>query len=210
VILAAYLSSYRGDEAAASAAERLQHAVVFSHGGTVLLHGEERNVLTEAYYVSNKEISTESSDAARRCYDFAVRYGDLLFDRESVDVTHTHLAGENLEVRVEAPVRVSIECEPGALWARVIRTKLGLLVSLIDLSAQEDDLWDAPKRQAGPLSGVRLAVERVRHDAPSFDFAEPDEAPGLERLTSSFDGRHDVVELPSFGPWALVLIREET
>lgn len=208
VILAAYLSSYRGDEAAASAAERLQHAVVFSHGGTVLLHGEERNVLTEAYYVSNQQISAESNDTARRCYDFAVRYGDLLFDRESVDVTHTHLAGENLEVRVDAPVRVSIDCEPGALWARVIRTKLGLLVSLIDLSAQEDDLWDGPKRPSAPLGGVRVAVERVRPDAPYFDFAEPDEAPGLARLDASFDGRHDVVELPAFGSWALVLIRE--
>jgi dextranase len=209
VILAAYLSSYRGDEAAASAAERLQHAVVFSHGGTVLLHGEERNVLTEAYYVSNQEISAESSDAARRCYDFAVRYGDLLFDRESVDVTHTHLAGENLEVKVDAPVRVSIDCEPGALWVRVIRTKLGLLVSLIDLSAQEDDLWDGPKRLSAPLSGVRVAVERVRPDAPRFDFAEPDDAPGLARLDASFDGRYDVVELPRFGPWGLVLIRED-
>jgi dextranase len=209
VILAAYLSSYRGDEAAASAAERLQHAVVFSHGGTVLLHGEERNVLTEAYYVSNKEISVESSEAARCYYDFAVRYGDLLFDRESVDVTHTHLGGENVEVKVEAAVRVSIDCEPGALWARVIRTKLGLLVSLIDLSGQEDDLWDGPKRPSAPLTGVRVAVERVHHDAPRFDFAEPGEAPGLVQLESSFDGRHDGVELPPFGPWAFVLIREE-
>jgi dextranase len=209
VILAAYLSSYRGDEAGATAAERLQHAVVFSHGGTVLLHGEERNVLTEAYYVSNKEVSEASSDVARRCYDFAVRYGDLLFDRESVDVTHTHLGGENVEIKVEAPVRVSIDCEPGALWARVIRTKLGLLVSLIDLSAQHDDLWDGPKQAAAPLNGVRVAVERVRHVAPRFDFADPDEAPGLLRLESSFDGRHDVVELPPFGPWALVLIRED-
>jgi dextranase len=209
VILAAYLSSYRGDEAAASAAERLQHAVVFSHGGTVLLHGEERNVLTEAYYVRNQQLSAESSEAARGCYDFAVRYGDLLFDRESVDVTHTMLAGENLEVKVEGPVRVSIDCEPGALWARVIRTRRGLLVSLIDLSAQEDDLWDGPKRPSPRLSGVRIAVERVRPDAPRFDFAEPDEAPGLAQLEASFDGRHDVVELPAFGPWALVLIRED-
>jgi dextranase len=208
VILAAYLSSYRADETAARAAERLQHAVVFSHGGTVLLHGEERNVLTEAYYVSNKAISAETSDAAQRCYDFAVRYGDLLFDRESVDVTHTMLAGENLEVKIEASVPVSIDCEPGALWARVIRTKLGLLVSLIDLSAQEDDLWDGPKRPSAPLSGVRVAIERVRPDAPRFDFAEPDEAPGLVRLDSTFDARHDIVELPAFGPWSFVLIRE--
>lgn len=209
VILAAYLSVYRGDEAAASAAERLQHAVVLSHGGTVLLHGEERNVLTEAYYVSNQHLSDESREASRRCYDFAVRYGDLLFDRSSVDVTHTVLGGENVEVKVEAPVRVSIDCEPGALWARVVRTKLGLLVSLIDLSGQDDDLWDGPKHPSSPLSGVRVAVERMRHDPPRFDFADPDGSPGLQRLDAGFDGRHDVVELPAFGPWALVLIRED-
>jgi dextranase len=208
VILAAYLSSYRGDEPGAAAAERLQHAVVFSHGGTVLLHGEEDAVLTEAYYVSNQRLSEESRDGACRAYDFAVRYGDLLFDRESVDVTRTHLAGENLELRVEAPVRVSTDCEPGALWARVIRTSLGLLVSLIDLSAQDDDLWDAPKRPFAPLTGVRVAVERVRPTAPRFHFAEPDDAPGLAPLAPSFDGRHDVVELPPFGPWALLLVRE--
>jgi hypothetical protein len=57
---------------------------------------------------------------------------------------------------------------------------------------------------------VRVAVERVRSDAPRFDFAEPDDAPALARLDASFDGRHDVVELPPFGPWALVLIREGT
>jgi len=169
----------------------------------------ERNVLTEAYYVNNQEISAESSEASRRCYDFAVRYGDLLFERESVDVTHTMLAGENLEVKVEAPVRVSIDCEPGALWARVIRTKLGLLVSLIDLSAQDDDLWDGPKRPSAPITGVRVSIERVRRDAPRFHFADPDEAPGLAQLEASFDGRHDVVELPAFGPWALLLIRED-
>jgi dextranase len=210
VILAAYLTSYRGDEAAASAAERLQHAVVFSHGGSVLLHGEEGAVLTEAYYVSNKELSSQSLQSARRCYDFAVRYGDLLFDPAAEDVTRMMVGGENLEVKVEAPVRVVTDCEPGALWARAIRTSQGLVVSLIDLSAQEDDLWDAPKHPSPRLTGVRVAVERVRHDAPRFDFAEPDDVPGLTRLEPTFDGRHDVVELPAFGPWALLLVREET
>jgi dextranase len=208
VILAAYLSAYRGDEAAASAAERLQHAVVFSHGGTVLLHGEESNVLTEAYYVTNQRIGSEAADGARRAYDFAVRYGDLFFDRDAEDVTRMTLGGENIDVKVEAPVRVATDCEPGALWARVIRTSAGLVVSLIDLSAQDEDLWDAPKRPAPRLEGVRVSVERVRSAAPRFHFAEPDDAPGLAALEPSFDGRHDTVELPAFGPWAFVLVRE--
>jgi dextranase len=209
VILAAYLSSYRGDERAASAAERLQHAVVFSHGGTVLLHGEEDAVLTEAYYVSNERLSTSAREAARRCYDFAVRYGDLFFDRSAVDITRTHLGGVNVDVRVEAPARVSTDCEAGALWVRLVRASAGLLVTFIDLSSQEDDLWDAPKREAVPLTGVRLAIERTGRHAPVILFAEPDDAPALTKLASSFDGRHDTVELPPFSPWAFALIRDE-
>jgi dextranase len=207
VILAAYLSAYTGDEAAACAAERLQHAVVLSHGGSVLLHGEEGAVLTEAYYVSNKRLGAASLESARRCYDFAVRYGDVLFDPAAVDVTRTHLGGVNEEVRVEAPVPVATDCEPGALWARAIRTSAGLLVSLIDLSEQTDDLWDRAKVSTRPLTGVRVAVERVRTQAPRFHFADPDGSPMLTALDSSFDGRHDVVELPGFAPWALLLVR---
>jgi dextranase len=208
IILAAYLNSYDGgEESEASAAERLQHAVVFSHGGTVLLHGEDRNVLTEAYYVRNHLLGDEARDASRRCYDFAVRYGDLLFDREAVDLTRTMAGGLNQEIRVEAEVPVATDCEPGSLWVRVVGTRHGLLVHLIDLSQQGDDLWDAPKKPAFPLTGVRLAVERDGAAAPLIAFAHPEE-PQLQALESTFDGRHDVVELPAFGPWATVLLRD--
>jgi dextranase len=208
VILAAYLSCYGGDEQAAAAAERLQHAVVYSHGGSVLLHGEEGHALVEAYYVSNKELSDESRESARRCYDFAVRYGDLLFGPRSVDVTRMMVGGENREIRIEAPVPVATDCEHGALWVRVIRTSLGLLLSLIDLSRQTDDLWDAPKRASPPLTGARVSIERSGTTAPSFHFAEPDDAPGMTRLEPTWKGRYDSVELPAFGPWSLLLIRE--
>jgi dextranase len=208
IILAAYLNTYDGgDEAEAAAAERLQHAVVLSHGGTVLLHGEARNVLTEAYYVSNHALGDEAWEAARRCYDFAVRYGDLLFDRDAIDLTRQVAGGLNQEIVVEAAVPVATDCEPGSLWVRVVGTKEGLVVHLIDLSQQADDLWDAPKKPARPLTGVRLRVERDGAEAPRLAFAHP-EAPELVALEPEFDGRHDVVELPAFGPWATVLLRD--
>jgi dextranase len=208
VILAAYLSCYAGDELAASAAERLQLATVFSHGGTTLLHGEERGALTEAYYVRHKELGPESSESARGYYDFAVRYGDLLFDREAVDVTRMSVAGVNREVTIEASVAVVTDCVPGALWTRVVRTSQGLLVSLIDLSTQVDDLWDAPKRAPVRLGGVRVGVERARRSAPRFLTADPEDSPSLQRLESTEVGRYDVVELPAFCNWCLLWIRE--
>ena len=206
VILAAYLSVYaQGDEAGACAAQCLQLATAFSHGATVLLHGEERAVLTEAYYVRHRELSPESETATRRYYDFAVRYGDLLFDRRAVDVTTTHVGGVNEEVKVTAPVPVSHESRAGSLWVRAIRLPAGFLFSLIDLSAQPDDLWDAPKRPAPPLAGVQLSLERSA-GPPRFLFASPDDQPALLALESEFDGRYDTVSLPSFSTWALLWV----
>ena len=207
VILAAYLAPYAEDEETASAAERLLLATVFSHGGSVLLHGEERAALTEAYYVRHAELTDATLDVTRRYYDFAVRYGDLLFDPSATDVTRTHLAGENQEVRVEAPVLVATDCVPGVLWARVIRCSHGLLVSLIDLSVQTDVGWNAPKRPAGLLDGVRVALERT--SPTSVFFASPESSPALQPLTPERDGRHDVVSLPPFSTWALIWVRDE-
>jgi dextranase len=209
VILAAYLSSYQGGEEGASAAELLQLATVFSHGGTVLLHGEERAALTEAYYVTHKELSAESQDAARRYFDFAVRYGDLLYDSAAVDLTRTHLGGENEEVKIDAPVPVATDSAPGVLWSRVIRTSHGLLISLIDLSAQDDDLWDAPKRPAEPLSGVRLSVLRRGSEGSGFAAASPHE-PALVPLEVATSERYDTVSVPSFRTWSVVLVSERS
>ena len=205
VVLAAYLSVYRGDEAAALQAEKLQLATVFSHGGTVLLHGEEAAVLTEAYYVAHKEIAPATQDAARRYFDFAVRYGDLLFT--ACDVTRTHLGGENEEVRVEASVPVATDAQAGSLWGRVLRVPDGLVVSLIDLSAQTDDTWDAPKVPSAPIAGVSVSVLRRGEDAPRVAVASPD-APRLAPLEPERSERYDTVTLPAFDTWALVLIRD--
>ena len=48
----------------------------------------------------------------QRYYDFAVRYGDLLFDREAVDVTKTHLGGVNEELKVDALIPVEVTPTP--------------------------------------------------------------------------------------------------
>src|SRR4029079_7513433 len=133
-----------------------------------------------------------TQDAARRYFDLAVRYGDLLFASE--DVTRTHLGGENEEVRIEAPVAHATDADAGALWGRVLRVREGLLVSLIDLSAQTDDTWDAPKVVAQPLAGVRLSILRRGEEPPGFAVASPDE-PQLALLEPERSERYDTVML---------------
>lgn len=206
VILAAYLSVYAGDEAAAVVAEKLQLATVFSHGGATLLHGEEDAVLTDPYYVNHLRLGQDALEAGRLYYDFAVRYGDLLFDRGGIDVTRTHLGGVNEEIKVEAAVPISTDAVPGALWARAIELPGGLLLSLIDLSLQEDDRWDTPKAPERPLDAVHIRIERTARSAPAVFFATP-EAPAFQELEPESDDRYDTVELPGFSTWGLVWIR---
>ena len=206
VALAAYLSVFDDGEEGALEAMLLELATVLSHGGSCLLHGEEAAVLTDPYYVRNHPMDAGCAEAARSYYDFGVRYGDLLFDERAVDVTRTHLAGQNLEVMVEAQVPVTTDCRAGAVWARVVRCTRGLLVSLIDLSAQTEVRWNAPKRRARPLEGVRVAVERT---APAeMLFASPRSAPALRVLTTERQGNYDVASVPPFTGWGLVWVRD--
>ena len=206
VILAAYLSVFaKGDERAALDAQRLLLATAFTRGATVLLHGEDDSVLTEAYYVTHGRLSPPAQERTRRYYDFAVRYGDLLFDRGAVDVTTTFVGGVNEEVKIDAPAPVSHDGRPGSVWTTMLRLGGGTLVSLVNLADQDDDRWDAPTRPIGTLAGVRLSVERDA-GARRFLFADPDDQVALLELPAEFDGRYDTVTLPPFTAWAIVWI----
>ncbi len=152
--------------------------------------------------------SPDSLELTRRWYDFAVRHGDLLFDRSAVDVTGSYLGGINKELKIDAPVPVSVECAPGTLWARAVRGVHGMLVHLIDLSPQTDDRWNEAREPGRPLEGVRLHIERVARRR-SVRFADPDSAPRLQPLATTLEGRHDVVAVPPFRTWAVIWISDK-
>ena len=204
VTLAAYLSVYARSDAGALAALRLELATVFSHGATCLLHGEEDAILVDPYYVRHERLDGAGRSVTRRYYDFAVRYGDFLFDRTAVDVTRTHTGGINKELQVSAVAPVATDCTPGTLWVRAIETEARLLISLIDLTAQDEVLWDTAKRPHSPLHGVRVAVERVGRFRPQVFFASPEESPVALALGARLDGNCVIADIPAFTTWALV------
>lgn len=204
VSLAAYLSGFARDDDSSVQAMRLELATVFSHGATCLLHGEEDAILIDPYYVRHERMDARARDVATAYYDFAVRYGDLLFDETAVDVTRTHSGGEGKEVRVEAPVPVATDCVPGAIWARIVEAAGRQVVSLIDLTAQADVAWDSSKHVAAPVTGASVAFERVGAAAVDYFFAAPEDSPAACRLEVTVDDGHDVVEVPEFSTWALV------
>jgi len=190
-------------------------ATAFSHGATHLLLGEDGAALTDPYYPRHHVLSEPALEALVPWYDFAVRYGDLLYDPAQADVTCSFTGGINEDVVVTgAPVSTSAEA--GALWTRVVRTPLGVLVHLIDLTAQTETEWDAGKTPAAPRSRVAVELSMVAPDTV-VRFATVD-APDLVELAPAglaVSEHADALtatqssvryELPPFRVWAFLWI----
>jgi len=217
-ILSAYLSCYSREPAErADAAARLAMATVFSHGATHLLLGEQGRVLTDPYYPRNHALSPASVTMFAEWYDMLVRWGDLLTAPGQTDVTEFMTGGINTDLVFisDHGVRFSTRPEPGTVWTRVVRTARGLVVHLINLTAQSEITWDAGKSPASVVAGISLRFAPVDGDEvlhwiePGADprplTADPaDEVVATDALSAS----QSMLEyrLPELGDWAVLFL----
>lgn len=219
-ILSAYLSCYGEDEARANNAAGLVMATAFSHGASHLLLGESGNALTDPYYPRNHRLRPESLDYFATWYDFAVRYGDLLFDPAAQDVTESFTGGINEDVVFESArangAEFSTKAMPGTIWTRVVRTPLGLVIHLINLVGQTETVWDAGKADPLPQSGITVSLAMVGPDA-RLHFATVDSPDMVElsadgmaaaRQENSLSAGQTSVSfsVPEFGEWAVLYL----
>lgn len=207
VILAAYLSVFAdAPEEQALNAARFVMATVFSHGGSHLLAGEDGAVLVDPYYPRNHRVGPEALQVLRRWYDFAVSYGDLLYD-DVQDVTRSLVGGINEDLRVHADVPVAVDAEPGSVWVRAVQTPHGLVVHLIDLSQATELEWDAPKPASVTRTDTRLEVLTTT-GATRIAVASPEAGPRLTPVDVELDGPYARAVLPPWQTWAVVLVRD--
>lgn len=219
-ILSAYLSCYSIDEDRATNAAQLLMATAFSHGATHLLLGEHNSVLTGPYYPDNHVLAEQSLESFVPWYDFAVRYGDLLYGPSIIDVTETFTGGINGDIVVEGvDIRTSTKAEAGCLWTRVSRTPHGIVVHLINLTDQVDTVWDAGKNPIGTIEGLTLRVSFAGSEsvvlAASVD--SPDLLPVRSRGVSATEQTDALTAaqssaeytVPAFGAWSIILIPTE-
>lgn len=217
-ILSAYLSCYADGEERANGAAELVMATAWSHGASHLLLGETGNALTDPYYPRNHVLQPDSLARFAQWYDFAVRYGDLLFDPEAQDVTETFTGGINEDVTFSG-AEFSTKAVAGTIWTRVVRTQQGLVVHLINLIGQSETTWDRGKNPVNRLSGITMKLALARQDAPAY-FADV-EHPQMTLVTStgtdvsaqsnalSAGQTSSTFPLPALGTWGMVFIPAE-
>jgi dextranase len=220
-ILSAYLSCYvTGTERGATEAATLVMATAFSHGASHLLLGEAGSALVDPYYPTNHVLSNDSVDVFAQWYDFAVRYGDLLYGADRTDVTEFFAGGINEDVVLDAGgAAVSTKAQPGSLWLRVVRVPRGIVVHVINLAAQTEVAWDAVKQPTRRVDAATLSLSFVAPGARVL--AASPQAPTLESLAElgELEGRQDSslsagqsgvrFALPDLGAWTVVWIPAE-
>jgi dextranase len=208
VVIAAYQHVY--DSAPASVADlstAFTMATLFSHGATQLLAGEADRILVDPYYVRNHAIEPSTADLLRRWYDFLVENDELLLDPSIVDVTGSYAGDYNDDCDVRfASAASSGTATPGSVWRRITTASDRLVVHLINLTAQDNDLWDAPRNEPGTAGEGTLRFRRVGAGTPRVRVASPDGTPRLVDVPVDLHGTHATARLPEFAIWQVVVI----
>lgn len=211
VVLAAYQHVYDlADARSADLAASLTMATLFSHGATQLLAGEADRILVDPYYVRNHRVTQETSELLRRWYDFLVEHGDLLMDPRAIEVTGSYADSYNDDCDVSFDqTRVSGVAIAGTVWRRVVAVSDTLVVHLVNLTGQDDTLWDAPRKQPGSPGRGLLRVRRTSAGVPRVRVSDPDGIPRLVDLPVVVDGDHIHVELPELCLWQLIVVTDD-
>ncbi|NEM92483.1 glycoside hydrolase family 66 protein [Galbitalea soli] len=208
VAIAAYQHVY--DSAPAEAADRataLTMATLYSHGATQLLAGEADRILVDPYYVRNHVVEASTAALLKRWYDFLVEHDEVLLDPAIVDVTGSYAGAYNDDCDVSfRGVAVTEEARAGSVWRRITAAGDRLVVHLINLRGQDDELWDAPRRDPVPPGPGTLRFRRVGVGVPRVRAADPDAAGRLIELPVELDGDWATATLPDFTLWLMVVI----
>jgi dextranase len=188
VILAAYLAPFKDDpkrdgrSKGALYSAKYLIAAIHSNGATPLLFGEQGSVLTQAYYNDYSVLKKAELDELSAYQDFTVRYRELFFDASLEDITATHVLGENREYGLQGS-QISFDGQPGTVWTVIRQSEERKVISLINLTSQQDNLWNEIKTTSTAVACMTIEVprdqkiNRVFYCSPDVDNGEAKEIP---------------------------------
>ncbi|MDX6227517.1 MAG: dextranase [Frankiales bacterium] len=208
VVVAAYQHVYDSAPAAVSdLSTALTMATLFSHGATHLLCGEADRILVDPYYVRNHVVESSTAALLKRWYDFLVEHTELLMPQGIADVTGSYcgLYNDDLDVTYELAT-VAEHAAAGTVWRRITQVGDRLVVHLVNLTGQENTLWDAPRHEPGSPGPGTMRIRRAGPDLPRVRVADPDRQARLVDVEVVADGDFATATLPAPYLWQVVLV----
>lgn len=217
VILAAYLKSFAqkniySDEQC-HVGMLLASATIFASGGFHFALGEHNGVLPDPYYVKYATMGVAYVREIRNYYDFIVRYGNLLFDLDSVDNSMTYGNGGNTEY-IFTNGEFSSYPQPNKVWT-LIKSQPGFkVIHLINYTGVQSDIWNEGKEQRPEVMtdiDIRVLVDEkitgVYLASPDSDYGQTKELAYETCLTDR--GEAIQFRVPMLKIWSLIYIEVE-
>lgn len=213
IVLAAYLKPFETKDKvgvrAAEGAMRIITAAIVSNGAYHLLLGENKGILTHAYYALYSKLDDEFFDIVRDYYDFIVRYSNVFYDSELVDVSMTHICGDNEEYVIEAD-DFSTYGEPDKVWVTIKEKPSLKYISFVNLKGNAEDYWNKGKVEPSIRKDLRLIIE-IQKEVKAVYAASPDSGTGRPQLL-----QYDIIDgvrskklsvvMPDIHYWSILVV----
>lgn len=148
VILAAYFEDFNQEKAIESKKCMngfiLSMATIFASGGFHFALGEDNRVLPDPYYVKHELLEDIYVEEIRTYMDFIVRYGNLLFPGEYIDLSMTHTGGINTEYLFEGG-SFSPYPKSDTVWTMIREQKGYITIQLVNYTGITSEKWNEAK-----------------------------------------------------------------
>ncbi|GMQ60124.1 glycoside hydrolase family 66 protein [Vallitalea sediminicola] len=208
IILAAYLKPFmdEGEETGAYALKILTAAII-ANGAYHLILGENQGILTQGYYVDYYKISDNLFSEIRKYYDFMIRYSDLFYDRNLIDVSMTHAYGDNEEYVFEGD-DFSATADSNKIWTIIRESHDTKLISLINLKGN-DVIWNKGKEEPTRNSDMKLKIQ-VEKEVKNVYISSPEKTIPVKcpyNIVAGERGNILSINLKRLDIWTVIVVR---
>lgn len=211
VVLAAYLLPFskKGSQEAYNAFQILT-AIITSSGATHLINGQNRGLLTQAYYSDYFTVDDNHSKMITHYYDYIAYYAHLWLSRELFDVPYAAQRSGGNNLVSDCPF-LSDSPEPGKIWIHARRGYDLFFINFVNLVGSHDPAWN--HEQNVSLSDPFDLWVRTDKKVKTVTYSSPDSAEGIRIQVPQWsneekNGVHYVkIHVPRLSVWGTCVIR---
>lgn len=210
VILAAYLKPFEDKVTEQTYnALFLLTAIITTMGATHLIHGENAGLITEGYYANYYQMQSEIyKDKVIVYYDYITYLADFWRDNSLVDVSKTHLSGDNREYVANGDL-LSPNFEAGKLYVNIRQNETFKFINFINLTKAKDVVWNQSKDiSMAPSFQFKILLSA---DVKQVTYLTPDDKLiQMAELKTTYEtnefGTYLILAIPEILVWGTVIV----